>query len=356
MEKSPSSPALPGPRWWQKPLLLLVLAVALGGAASWWTRGPREPVYQGQRLSQMIGPHQSSLDAPSYADFRVMGHDAVVWLAWAAEFGQVARPREPFTGAPPTITQKFRTYWWNLFHRFEEDYDERLSALTMLAIFGSEAAPAIPAMTRILSSPDEEYVRAAAQVLAEIGPAARPSIERSFRTGGARARLALVQCVASEPVTDLGGRLDYSDWHLDFLIKALASPDEPIRLTALSALATDHSQHENPRFAAVLTRVFIAGLNDPNEKVRIIAARQIPFCGVAATPTIPRLIEMLDDPADNVRFWAAAALGKLDYVEKRSLPRLRELANDSNPSVRAAVGVALLSLQSSQPPSASGKD
>src|SRR5436190_1926696 len=71
-------------------------------------------------------------------------------------------------------------------------YDERRQALYHLNQMGPEAAPAVPALVRILFQNTDRYGVAAADALIQSGPAGRDTVLEAFAKGPATVRVCLI--------------------------------------------------------------------------------------------------------------------------------------------------------------------
>lgn len=149
-------------------LALLLLLVAWGG-------GWLEPRYQGKRASTFVF---ETLDTPRFFasdatnKFKPMGAKlALPPLIKALEYeDSVFRQKYTATHAKaPKLVQKFLPQPRSVQHL-------RRNAITALAAFGPEAAPAVPALVRIYARGDSVQRNSMTSTLASIGPGARPVV------------------------------------------------------------------------------------------------------------------------------------------------------------------------------------
>jgi len=203
----------------RKTVVLLLLVVVVVGGAAWWTRAPRDPLYEGRRLSGwlyeshkaqfapglvsiQVGGQQRVLYnagtgavsfAPSGAMLKSLGPDAIVWLGYAVEHGQLSLvlDRQTFSRFPRTpppqrtaAAERMRELarkWLRL--RLDDTYDECLNASMVLQGLGEGASPAIPALLRALGSADTRRADAAWRVLNAIGAPARLPLRNALLNG-----------------------------------------------------------------------------------------------------------------------------------------------------------------------------
>src|SRR5689334_4644491 len=106
----------------RKLLLLAALAVAIVGAW-WWRQPPRDPVFNGRRLSEVVfevrndGLGRLPTIQHSQFDLRQFGPSAIPWLAYYVEHGnypfQHDRPL-PFDHAPEWLRRWLPEKWGGL--------------------------------------------------------------------------------------------------------------------------------------------------------------------------------------------------------------------------------------------------
>jgi hypothetical protein len=361
MDARPSNAAqrvLPRAKVWL--LLLLLVLVSIIANSEWWTGIPREPRYQGRRLSAWLNDmaHGSGVFHLNRDDFRIMGPGAVKWVTWAAGHGHVPPARDLYAGPPSTGAM--HDLWERLSSpRVDKYYNERVAALRVLKGLGPDAAPAIPTLTRILADQkDAYYAPFAVAVLTKIGSAAAPALDRAFQEGSPSLRLTVLNCMDELYRARAGGwsrgrpilSAAEEDWMEAFFLKALKDPDANVRFRAALGLAVSRlSLHVRPADDAAIP-VLIESLGNPgfiNHSAD--ATRALALFGPEAAAAVPDLLRLIDEPKPAnpaySRSLIASTLGKIDVVEKRSKPRLQQLLADPSPLVQQAAQKALDNLE-----------
>lgn len=177
----------------------------------------------------------------------------------------------------------------------DQDMDVRGSASEALVRRGEKA---VPALVRELDSLDPIARALAANVLKQIGPAAR------------EARPVLLRVAKTDP-------------------------DDSVREQA--ARAFGELSRDDSAAIDELVRMLEAG--DASE--RLAAARAVPFVGDGAARAVPGLTRALGDTDTMLREEAAEALGAIGAPSKPAVPALLGLLNDPDQRVRSEVEEAL---------------
>ena len=180
----------------------------------------------------------------------------------------------------------------------------------ILGQIGPAAAPATPALAKLIADKDERVAREAALALARIGPGAREAVP-ALIAGLGHGKTSNAHAIAYAL-----GR-----------IGPAAAAAEPALLGLLDS---------GDRQLALVERVALAHIS--------------PTSRVAAERTLPVLIAGLKNGAVLARRGAAEGLGSLGPAAKRALPALQSAGNDKDASVRSAVARALLLIRGSQAP------
>lgn len=316
--------SVPPRRFPRRLLLLLLTPAGLLGAFAWQlVRIPPDPICRGQHLSWWLQNTRSANTTQlSTGDLRAVGPAAVRWLAYAAEHGhRPSRLRQP-RGKFESHVWKLREWSDRLFHVQRDDYDERREALYCLNELGSDAAPAIPVLVRILQKSTKDYGSAAADALINSGPAAKEDILRLFAEGPRPIRVCLIMNLPHYGAAPAE--------NLEYLMAGSRDPDPELRLTAFYSLKNFCIRN---RFSADTDRVVPFAI-DFLSTSQVPAYERIEFLssfGERAAPAIPQLISLLDDPEPTTRGAASFALTMADPKGLTVAPRMREFLLSSNP-------------------------
>jgi HEAT repeat protein len=156
----------------------------------------------------------------------------------------------------------------------------------------STGARAVPALTDSLKSDDAKVRIAAAQALAEIGPAAKPAISR------------LLNQALYDPVEYAGVEA----------ARALRTID---LVTARQAMVTS-----------------LQALREDDVQTRRQACAVLGGLGPVAKPAVPDLIDLLTDADDAVRMHAVGALGEIGIPAALVIPALAKALHDPAQAIR----------------------
>jgi hypothetical protein len=237
----------------RRTILLLAVVVVMAGMFFLWPRGPREPVYQGRRLTEWMAQGVPGTDpvtglpvisdeGKARAAIEAIGTNALPFLL--SEFTRPVSPRRERLRAWVN-----RQPYLNVHLRLD---GERLySAGQGLRLLGNNAAPAIPTIMRYLDDPDRNGLTI--QILHGIGDASvDPLTSALSSTNSPRIGYALyaLQMLAYSPGP---GR--------DALAKALHHPSAEVREEAVQAWVWACRSNE------VVVAELVKLANDPSPRV-----------------------------------------------------------------------------------------
>ncbi|WP_406695840.1 HEAT repeat domain-containing protein [Singulisphaera sp. Ch08] len=264
------------------------------------------------------------------------------------------------------------------------DPDARRRAMTALGGIGPKAAPALTDLVRAVADPDEEIRTVAAEALGEIGigPEAVAAIPGLIAAGKDPDRI-----VRKNATEALGKIRPRDDRVIPALITTLRDRDSDVRAASGDALtligepafpglwdllrddddedARDraawtlsrianpvykHDDHETDEQAAIRVKVpreaLLAGLKDPDERVRAGASRALGYMG---KEIVPALVVALGDSSRLIRLHATRAFGFIGSEARSALGPLRERLGDTDSEVRRAAEAAINAILKSDP-------
>jgi hypothetical protein len=279
----------------KRSVILLTVVVALLGLV-WLTTfatRPREPTHAGRTLSAWLterdSPHPRDLSDAAKEAIQAMGTNALPHLLRMISRKDSAaklRLRRWLSREDPL---QRRILLWTATH-----YTERLRAAAGFEALGSEGAPAVPTLIRLLGHEQTSYP--AALALAAIGRPALPG-----------------------------------------LLQSLTNQSVWVRSGAVQAINFFHgAEGAEEAIPGLLER-----LNDPHPAIRAGAAIALGDLRNSPEAVIPKLIESLDDLDSSVRASAARAIGLFQDRGIAAVPRLEELKSDDSPEVRKQASTAL---------------
>jgi HEAT repeat protein len=206
------------------------------------------------------------------------------------------------------------------------DPEVRCCAAAALGRIGKAAAPAVPALLRLLHDPDDKVLCTAVHALPSIGEAARPAIPRliellSYRRSAfyhipTQAAHALVVIGRDDPtaVAALVARLDKDPGDLQDAVYPITEVGPAAKAAVPRLIALYRSK---PRMHPGQHRLL------REEILHALAA-----IGPAAKTARPVIDEALGDPDKDVRYAAALALGMLGPSGKGAVPVLLDAMRD----------------------------
>jgi HEAT repeat protein len=230
-------------------------------------------------------------------------------------------------------------------------------ALSSARIAASAPPPDVAGLAATLTTGVAQQRYAAADALADLGPAAQPATEslvaalqsddaelrwRAARAlgliGGAQAVAPLVQR-ASDPAPVVRaqvifalGRLhpDGDEGAIAAVVAHLTDPEAPVRRAAVRALAM--MKPDRTKMIPMIAKL----LEDSDPQVAMRALTTIAESGDQA---VPALIAALERP--DSRYWACVALSEMGAHAKDAVPGLIKALEDERPQVRLQAEVAL---------------
>jgi HEAT repeat protein len=190
--------------------------------------------------------------------------------------------------------------------------DFRKSVIHALSEIGPEAAPAVPALVRILRQGPDDHREAVLQALCSIGEPARiaaPAVLEALERGSTDVRAQAAAAVA--------GLCLGPEEALPSLLSALESPDDLVRAAAARALCVMGDD-------GISALPFIAEhLADPSPVVQVWAAAAIARGSREELDQhLPRLIAAVGAGEEEVWHAAVGSLGEIGAPARRAIPLL----------------------------------
>ena len=334
-----------GGREWQRKLWIIAALAFLGGFA-WLVLRPHEPVFEGQPLSVVL--HQAaargvmvgssySAGEPSEVQMarlraeralRALGTNALpILVKWAGARMSIFRRLVGAVATAPASRLDFL--------HLQPQEDKPAIAAWGMRFFGSEARPAVPALTRLLSDRDPRVKAAAEVCLAGIGPAAAeavPALVRLLRDPKVGATFhGGVVSLAARALGEIGPAAGAAVSALEQVTNdATLAPWHEAAAVALIKISQGS-------FQAFFER--LKDTSDPSKWDR--AADEVGRLGTEADPAIPLLLAGLAHTNDTIRSAAIRTVAQLHRQPGLCLGPLVSTLNSTNARVRMSALDAL---------------
>jgi HEAT repeat protein len=220
-----------------------------------------------------------------------------------------------------------------LLERLEcERTERRIQLLKALAMIGTPARAAMPALVSQLRHPDGTVRLAALRAVLNVADGtvleAHPAFTDLLKDREPEVRRLSVLCLAS------------SSQPLPGLLHALDDAESAVQSEALRSLA------RLPRLPAEALPPLLARLKDASSVTRCGATRALARLGERGGPAVSALTAALYDTSADVRAAAAQSLGALGPLARAAEAELKALRRDRHEPVRRAAAEALAKLQS----------
>ncbi len=177
----------------------------------------------------------------------------------------------------------------------------RAKAIRILRKMGPQALPALDALVDLLKVDDREVQREVMFALGDMEAAAKdavPALMEVLKRSDNRLRYAAVYALGRIGPEAIAGK--------PLVVQLLGSEDDFLAISAAWALARIDPKCELTSPQSV--PLFVAGLTDPNARVRMESAASLRCLGPLAQPAVDKLKQALNDENAFVRDMAAEAL------------------------------------------------
>ena len=272
-------------------ILFGALALMAASVVALWPRGPKEPVYQGKKLTRWIGEYcESNTEAEqerAVTGIRAIGTNALPYLLYL------------FVRPPTPTTTKFNA-WMEEHTDFGLRLPEAWSSWNMagygINVLGSNATDALPVLVGYLG--DEKRGHLAAYGMSGVGESALPFLLNACDSTNAT--------VAFQAVEALGGIAKHFESAIPPLIRLLDHTNDAVGMRAAQALRSNQSRPD------LVVPALIRKLSDRNTRRQMSAAFALGWQGKAARAAVPHLLPLLQSPDLRVKTAASNALQQID--------------------------------------------
>jgi HEAT repeat protein len=278
-------------------ILLAVLLVALAGGVVWMLFRPAEPAYQGKSVSAWLNEFNGvpvDTTQAAFVAFREMGTNAIPALlrvvqSYDSPFNRmILEPDRMQTLVHFPLVEK-----WH--QRASERSQQRWAATFALYAMGTNAKPALPALTNLLFHTNTQFFSGA---LAGMGPEGLSAMIAALTNQNADIRLSAATGL-------MWGRSDLN-LVVPALIARLSDQDSGVHRTAVLVLGQLHAE---PGLAVPALMEDFPGKDPELRSLILEALGRFETNGKAA---VPMFLETLSDNDQAVRDDAASALKRID--------------------------------------------
>jgi len=277
-----------------------VVLTALVAAAVSYALLPREPVYQGKKLSLWLDELRHDLPKEDHRTaeeaVRKIGTKALPYL-----FQMIRQPEQIETKVRSLKVRMKRLVGldssYDLALSFASEAERYLTVIIAFRALGPIAEPALPELTNLLQNTDTSFI--AASALAGIGPAALPPLTNALQNSDLKIRAdaaGAVGFLGADALPALPG-----------LLSCLRDDDKRVRLNAASSLGEVGRVKPEAVVPALLNT-----LRNTNTAVRVVTAEALGKIGGEAKAAVPALVELLRDGDSRVRLAATNAMRQID--------------------------------------------
>ncbi len=268
----------------------------------------------------------------------------------------------------PTYGGKPLGYWvWRL--QKAEKKEEQSAASQAIIGFGPDAAPAVPALVKMLDDRSEKFRETVGQILCDLGPAARsavPDLVRSLKDGKARSPEVVIRILgkigpdardavplltnllkekklAIEAVDALGEIGLAAQSALPAIRQALRDR-EPEAATFLGA-AVQTLGKIGPKAVPVLIELLQEdGIDSSNRAAIAASLGQYGSAAKSAVPVLTLLIEK-DSVKPGDRADIAKVLGQIGSAARKAVPSLVRVLKSQSAALRVSAATALWKIE-----------
>ena len=278
-------------------IFFCALVLVAAGVVALWPSGPKEPVFQGRKLSEWIRiaglyPTNSQTEHARVA-INAIGTNAIPYLL--SEFS--ARESRLAPKLAEWVSRKT-----GFDFGFDEGNPRRGMAVVGLSFLGTNAAPALPALATNLT--DEENCVGAAWVMGECGEMALPYLLTALTSTNLLNWYVVIHA--------LGSLTAQTDAAIPPLVQLTQHTNHGFRALAAANLSKARSRMD--LVIPALGRL----LSDSHPSVQLMATDSLIRMRERAKGAIPDLLVMLQDTNLTRASWASNALYKID---PSALPR-----------------------------------
>ncbi len=278
-------------------IFLCALVLVAAGMVALWPRGPKEPVYQGKKLSQWIteaGAIPTNAETElACAAINAIGTNAIPYLLSEFSAGE--------SGLAPKLAE-----WASRKTGFDFGFDEgnprRGRAVTGLYVLGTNAVAALPTLVPYLA--DKELHTAAAIAIVGCGESAMPYLLKAAASTNIMMHYGLILVFSQ--------LAQHTESAIPPLIQLTQHTNAHTRRLALFGF-------RNVQLRADLVLPALArAVTDTEMSVQRIAAFTLGLMGERAKAAMPDLLLMMQDTNLTRASWASNALHRIDPA---ALPR-----------------------------------
>jgi hypothetical protein len=333
----------------RKTLVLIVALLAIGGAAKWFTSGPREPVLNGKSLSWWFTEGIDQQNSPTFQrltreELLSLGPEGLEWLSYTAAQTSIWDMDEPSSSAEWLMGLKWRLreHWYDgAISTFER---VRFEAIVALNELGPDAATAIPSLVKAIRTADHDSCLVAADALLEMGSVSWPAVADAIRHGDTRTQGILIYKMDLRwaPNTQPAISPEKFAQIVDLLIPLTLHPDSWMRETARRKLDDCvESWKVQPQYAEGV-RLVAESLARRDEREHGETARFLSEFDSQGTAAVPPLKALSDTADEFTRIQILGALAILEPNNHRWPAKLYELAASPNKTLAEAAERALI--------------
>ena len=279
-------------------ILFGALALIAAGVVALWPRGPKEPVYQGKKLSEWLADLDYSGNFADLASIKAVQH-----------LGKDVLPHlEPMLHAQDSLLKlrvvKLLRKQSVIEVRFTPASQQRLQAAAACRALRDLATGYVPELTVMLNGTNSTEAWFGMAALLDVKGRSNCVPEMLMGLTNSYNRVRWFSAGV------LGEVWGHAGSALPALVRCLNDPDPRVREYAIHTLANFKTE------AALIVPAFIQCLDSPHAPTRTEAATYLTSFGTNAEPARDKLSELLKDSDSEVQRSARSALNTLNRLRK----------------------------------------
>ncbi len=284
-------------------IFFCALGLVAAGVVALWLRGPKEPEYEGKKLSEWLSTLDYSGLPPDLAAreaIQHMGTDVLPHLE-----SKLHAQDSPFKLSMVKLLRKQSL----ITVRFIPAQRRRITAAAACRALGPKASAYVLQLTAMMNGTNYGEAWNGMAALLDVKGRTNCVPEMIMGLTNSRSRVRWFCAAVLREVSD------YAEAAIPALVNSLDDPEPAVPENAMSALVKFRTQ------TAIVVPALMHCLDSTNAATRIGAARHLGRLGADALPARAKLMELLQHPDPELQRAAVGAIISLSRFDPSALPR-----------------------------------